>query len=215
MCLLLKYCCCRLEPPISTLSAPRPHRLGTVTRKADYVKLNEPETPNSYIGRMQFSFLSFLVTIVPLAVGLKFDAQQIDFNLNQNPTATDPLAYSGEWQDHTFHPSPKNWRFPFYTLFLDRYVNGDPANDNANGTLFEHDISGNQLRHGGDLAGLIDSLDYIQGMGVKVRNVAFGKVPDILTKYRVFTLLEHHSSISHGNQISILYASMTPPDARI
>ena len=39
--------------------------------------------------------------------------------------------------------------------------------DNANGTFFEHDIMGTQLRHGGDVLGLIDSLDYIQGMGVK------------------------------------------------
>jgi len=43
----------------------------------------------------------------------------------------------------------------------------DAEADNANGTAFEHDIMGTQLRHGGDILGLIDSLDYIQGMGVK------------------------------------------------
>jgi len=53
-------------------------------------------------------------------------------------------------------------------LFLDKFVNGDPRNDDANGTVFEHDIMGNQLRHGGDLKGLVDSLDYIQGLGIKV-----------------------------------------------
>ncbi|KAL1865860.1 Cell wall alpha-1,3-glucan synthase ags1 [Diaporthe australafricana] len=50
---------------------------------------------------------------------------------------------------------------------LDKWVNGDPSNDNANGTLFEQDIWSTQLRHGGDIQGLIDSLDYIQGMGIK------------------------------------------------
>jgi alpha-1,3-glucan synthase len=55
-----------------------------------------------------------------------------------------------------------------YTLFIDRWVNGDPTNDNANGTLFEHDPASNQMRHGGDIQGLVDSLDYIQGMGIKV-----------------------------------------------
>jgi len=44
----------------------------------------------------------------------------------------------------------------------------DPTNDNANGTQFEHDILSNQLRAGGDVKGLQDTLDYLQGMGVKV-----------------------------------------------
>ena len=39
--------------------------------------------------------------------------------------------------------------------------------DDANATAFEHDIMQTQLRHGGDVLGLIDSLDYIQGMGMK------------------------------------------------
>jgi len=50
---------------------------------------------------------------------------------------------------------------------LDAFVNGDPTNDNANGTQFEHDILQTQLRHGGDIQGVIDSLDYLQGMGIK------------------------------------------------
>jgi alpha-1,3-glucan synthase len=55
----------------------------------------------------------------------------------------------------------------FYSLFLDRFVNGNPSNDDANRTHFEQDANGNQLRNGGDLAGLVDTLDYIQGMGIK------------------------------------------------
>ncbi|KAJ5202082.1 uncharacterized protein N7498_006745 [Penicillium cinerascens] len=98
-----------------------------------------------------------------------YDESWLDYNLNQNKTATNPADYWGEWPDHTgkYHPSPDNWRFPFYTLFLDRFVNGDPTNDNINGTLFEHDLDSNQMRHGGDVAGLIDTLDYLQGMGIK------------------------------------------------
>ena len=53
---------------------------------------------------------------------------------------------------------------------LDKFVNGDPTNDNANGTIFEHDLDETQLRHGGDIRGLMDSLDYLQGMGVRVLN---------------------------------------------
>jgi alpha-1,3-glucan synthase len=60
----------------------------------------------------------------------------------------------------------------FYSLFLDRFVNGNPSNDDANGTHFEQDANGNQLRNGGDLAGLVDTLDYIQGMGIKACHYA-------------------------------------------
>ncbi|KAL2134918.1 hypothetical protein VTI74DRAFT_10410 [Chaetomium olivicolor] len=56
---------------------------------------------------------------------------------------------------------------PFYSLFLDRFVNGDPSNDNSNGTAFEVDIFSTQLRAGGDISGLVDTLDYLQGMGIK------------------------------------------------
>lgn len=110
-----------------------------------------------------------LVQLCALTVALRFDPDQVDFNLNQNKTATDPTDYWGERPGHTYHPSPSNWRFPFYTLFLDRFSNGDPKNDDANGTVFEQDVNGNQLRNGGDIEGLVDSLDYIHGMGVKVR----------------------------------------------
>ncbi|QSZ37320.1 hypothetical protein DSL72_009418 [Monilinia vaccinii-corymbosi] len=98
---------------------------------------------------------------------LRYDQKYVGYNLNTNQSATSPYDYWGKWEDHTFHPSPDNWRVPFYTLFLDKFVNGDPRNDDINGTKFETDHMSNQLRHGGDLQGLIDSLDYLEGMGVK------------------------------------------------
>lgn len=112
-----------------------------------------------------------LLLISPLANGLRFDPEQVGFNLNENRTATHPLDYWGEWHDHEFTPSPSNWRMPFYTIMLDRFVNGNPSNDDANGTQFEHDLTQTQLRYGGDIEGLKDSLDYLQGMGIKVIQV--------------------------------------------
>lgn len=116
---------------------------------------------------------SFVFTL--LAFGLLSQAARYDpaierYNLNQNKTATHPLDYWGQRTidepDHKYFPSPKSWRFPFYTMwvtllcweeaaydcsFLDRWVNGDPTNDNINGTSYEHDTNSNQMRHGGDL----------------------------------------------------------------
>jgi alpha-1,3-glucan synthase len=99
--------------------------------------------------------------------GLKYTLSEVDYNLNANKTATNPLDYSVEERTN-YTESPTNWRFPFYTVFLDRFVNGDPTNDNANQTLFETDMRTTQIRNGGDLQGLVDSLDYIAGMGIKV-----------------------------------------------
>jgi len=48
----------------------------------------------------------------------------------------------------------------------------DPSNDDANGTQFEHDLLSAQLRNGGDVKGLQDTLDYIQGLGVKILYLA-------------------------------------------
>jgi alpha-1,3-glucan synthase len=108
----------------------------------------------------------------PIISSLRYDPEHVGFNLNENVTAEDPLDYWGEWDNHTYYPSPENWRVPFYTIFLDRFVNGDPSNDDANGTQWEHDLLSNQFRHGGDVLGLMDSFDYLQGMGVKVCNLS-------------------------------------------
>ena len=62
--------------------------------------------------------------LVAVTSALRYSADQVGFNLNENETAVDPLDYWGEWPDHEFFPSPSNWRMPMYTLFLDRFVNG-------------------------------------------------------------------------------------------
>jgi len=116
--------------------------------------------------------LLFILSFTRPSAALQFDQQYLSYNLNQNQTATDVADYSGTWENHVYFPSPENWRIPFYTLFLDKFVNGDPTNDDINGTAFEHDIMQTQLRHGGDLRGLIDSLDYIQGMGIEAIYIA-------------------------------------------
>ncbi|EFQ35820.1 alpha amylase [Colletotrichum graminicola M1.001] len=125
---------------------------------------------------MSNSVLAWAITLLTasstVVSGLKYTASEAEYNLNQNRLATNPHEYSGKRENHTFAKSPENWRFPYYTLFIDRFVNGDPENDNANGTLFEQDPLSNQLRHGGDVAGLVDTLDYIQGMGVKAIYIA-------------------------------------------
>lgn len=82
----------------------------------------------------------FILSFTSSSTALRFDQQYLNYNLNQNQTATDVSDYAGAWENHTYFPSPSNWRIPFYTLFLDKFVNGDPTNDDINGTMFEHDV---------------------------------------------------------------------------
>lgn len=121
---------------------------------------------------MFWRLASALLVSSSTVAALPYLPEEVAYNLNQNQSATEPQAYWGEWGgNHTYYPSPTNWRFPFYVLTLDRYVDGDPTNNEANGTLFEHNWMSNQFRFGGDLIGLQNDLDYIQGIGIKVWNL--------------------------------------------
>lgn len=131
------------------------------------------------MARLPFVSGTILLTVFALTTlvfGRKFDASLVDYNLNRNRSATSPFDYWGSRQDDEpdfkYAPSPDNWRVPFYTIFLDRFVNGDPSNDDIYGTPYETDMMSTQLRFGGDLEGLKDSLDYIAGMGIKVPRIA-------------------------------------------
>lgn len=64
------------------------------------------------------------------AVSFPWDERYLEYNLNMNKTATNPLDYFTVYENHTYFPSPDNWRMPFYSFFVDRFVNGDPSNDN-------------------------------------------------------------------------------------
>lgn len=52
-----------------------------------------------------------------------------------------------------------------YQIMPDRFANGSPANDNVAGMPDLADRSKGGGRHGGDIQGVIDRLDYIAGMG--------------------------------------------------
>lgn len=114
-----------------------------------------------------------LLAFLPFPVWtLRWAPEFVGYNLNENEEATEPTDYWGEWKNHTYHPSPSNWRFPFYVLTIDRYVDGDPTNNEANGTNFEHNWMTNQFRFGGDVKGLQFDLDYVQGMGIRVSRIS-------------------------------------------
>ncbi|KXX72468.1 alpha-amlyase [Flammeovirga sp. SJP92] len=52
-----------------------------------------------------------------------------------------------------------------YLITPDRFANAIPENDHVEGMYEDTDRSDNGKRHGGDLQGIIDNLDYIKGLG--------------------------------------------------
>jgi neopullulanase len=52
-----------------------------------------------------------------------------------------------------------------YLLMPDRFVNGEPGNDDLEGMLEKADKNNPDGRHGGDIQGIINHLDYIEDLG--------------------------------------------------
>lgn len=67
----------------------------------------------------------------------------------------------GEGRNQGFGPEDV-----IYLAMPDRFANGDPSNDRVEGMLDEYDPSDPGARHGGDLQGIIDHLDYLEELGV-------------------------------------------------
>ncbi|HSP89155.1 MAG TPA: alpha-amylase family glycosyl hydrolase, partial [Ignavibacteriaceae bacterium] len=53
-----------------------------------------------------------------------------------------------------------------YLIMPDRFSNGDPSNDIVEGYEDTLDRSKGNTRHGGDLQGIINQLDYLKGLGI-------------------------------------------------
>lgn len=53
-----------------------------------------------------------------------------------------------------------------YLLMPDRFANGDPTNDNAKEMIEKENRKDHNGRHGGDIQGVIDHLDYLKDFGV-------------------------------------------------
>jgi alpha-1,3-glucan synthase len=121
------------------------------------------------MARVTQLLTAVLISLCSVANALPWMEDQILWNLNQNQMAADPTEYWGEWTGHEYNPSPKNWRMPFYALTADRFADGDPTNNNANGSVFEHQWQSNQFRFGGDIVGAMQSLDYLHGLGIRSR----------------------------------------------
>ena len=109
-----------------------------------------------------------LALLLHLASCAPRDADNAPWNVNYNED-DDPDLYYGKWEGHTYFPSPPDWRaLPIYQLLTDRFADGDPTNNvQWPWLLTDFDPRDMTLRHGGDFRGIMDKLDYIQGLGCR------------------------------------------------
>lgn len=146
-----------------------------------------------------------LTTIVheqPVVSAHEFREDLVPWNLNTNKDAgKNVLQYSTSRPEGNHTPSPRNWReLPVYTILLDKFADGDPVNNDFFSTMFEHDQNEINLRFGGDIRGLLNHLDYIQGMGIRVIYIAgtpFLNMPWQADSYSAldFSILDPHWGI--------------------
>ncbi|BEJ00050.1 hypothetical protein CcaverHIS631_0410920 [Cutaneotrichosporon cavernicola] len=122
------------------------------------------------------------------------------WNINKNQDTDDVLQYTTPLRTTPYFPSPKNWRtLPTYTLLLDKWIDGDPDNNDFFRLIYEYDWRETQLRAGGDVIGLMDErgLDYLQSMGYEAIYIAgtnYINMPWQADGYSAidFTLLDPH-----------------------
>lgn len=116
---------------------------------------------------MRLSTLLGLVPWIALVLAAPYNETYAGYNLNTNQNAQSPLDYDTDFVPSTYHPSPASWRFPFYTVLMDKFADGDPTNNDFFQSPFEWDWRETNFRFGGDLAGLESKLDYLAGMGIR------------------------------------------------
>ena len=109
-----------------------------------------------------------LFLALPPSQAAPWTADNAAWNVNFN-AAPEPENYYGSWEGHAYFPSPPDWRsLPIYQLLTDRFADGDPTNNvQWPWLLTDFDPRDMTLRHGGDFRGVIDKLDYIQGLGCR------------------------------------------------
>lgn len=88
-----------------------------------------------------------------------------------------------------------------YLLMPDRFANGDPSNDNVDSQPEKANRTIDYGRHGGDIKGIIDHLDYIKQLGA----TAIWSTPLLENNYNQYTY--HGYAISDFYQIDPRYGS--------
>jgi len=129
-------------------------------------------------------------------VGWPHTDSTASYNVNVEPDPDRRDSYRGKWEGHTYFPSPEDWRdVPVCQMLLDRVADGDPLNNHL-GDQDDFDVTNARFRQGGDIAGALLVLDYVESMGFRaiyINSVQLGMAAAYHGYHVVdFTLLDRH-----------------------
>lgn len=117
------------------------------------------------IKRSQKAGADYLFLDLQISRDLKPCTIQLSFNDDRKPLATWNYELrareTGSAQRKSFTAADN-----LYLVMPDRFANGDPSNDDMPGLKEKADRSNPNGRHGGDIKGISDHLDYLQKLGV-------------------------------------------------
>lgn len=110
-----------------------------------------------------FAFLAGISSMAIVAAAACSSSTSTTTTTPDAPLAT-PDASSTPDAGLALNVASPDWsKQVIYMVMIDRFANGDPTNDDQHAG--EHDPTSNDKYSGGDLQGIIDHLDYIQGLG--------------------------------------------------
>ena len=154
----------RVEPPCWWVGMETPLQLlvqgegiGEYSVRAEGLRgVRVKETHTAESPNYLFVDVSVAKNTAPGTVQLVFSHGEDSFRVPYTLSA----RREGSAQRGSFGPDDA-----IYLIMPDRFVNGDPSNDNTPDTTEPADYQAFFGRHGGDLQGIEDQLDYIADMG--------------------------------------------------
>ena len=156
----------RIEP-VSWWVGMKDERLQLLVRGTDVAKL-EPRLQHpgiTFVGVERVANPNYLFVNLRIAPDTKPGTFRIDFFDGERKAATRKYTLNGRVPGSADRPGfgPQD---TIYLITPDRFANGDPSNDMVKGTLEAPDRTKPLGRHGGDLKGITQHLDYLAGLGV-------------------------------------------------
>ncbi|MGL1886101.1 MAG: glycoside hydrolase family 13 protein, partial [Reichenbachiella sp.] len=98
------------------------------------------------------------------------EAKEGDFEVKFSQPNGEFLVYNYELKSKrvakSISANSVNGSDVMYLITPDRFANGDPSNDSTDDTLEQSNRANPDGRHGGDLRGIINHLDYIDDLGI-------------------------------------------------
>ena len=156
----------KVEPPFWWVGMKNPN-LQILVYKQDVAKLTPKiKNPNVELVKIHHienpNYLFIDVKIKETANAGSFD---IDFYSGKNKS----WSYKYELKKRRVNSAQRQGFGPediMYLLMPDRFSNGNPSNDNMKGMLEKANRENPNGRHGGDIQGISNHLDYLQNFGI-------------------------------------------------